>query len=172
MEGRPMSDASESGPDRKGDVESSISDSIRRDLKAKEPSEEEKARLRRAHNGHLVRETTFQLSVDAVGPWMEAEATAEIPDIYCFTCEEWIGVSGVDLRGTPRSGSEAFYLGWVPRSVRNARQGTRSTLCDLADALAERLDHLTDRDDALDFIEAEVECIRDAQPGIDQEGSR
>jgi len=151
----------------KKDVESSVSDSMREKLQAEEPSEERKAELCEEHVGHLVRETTSKLSMDApeVGPGMDVEATAEIPDIYCFTCEQWVGVSGVELRGTPRSRSDAYYLGGMPTDVLHAKNGAAKTLNELADALIDRVGHLNNRPEALDFIEAEIEEIRFAERG-------
>jgi len=151
----------------KKDVESSVSGSIREKLQAEEPSEERKAELREQHVGHLVRRTTSKLSMDApeVGAGMDVEATAEIPDIYCFTCEEWVGVSGVELRGTPRSRSDAYYLGGMPTDVLHAKNGAAKTLNELADALIDRVSHLNNRPEALDFIKAEIEEMGSAERG-------
>ncbi|WP_135823029.1 hypothetical protein [Halostella litorea] len=150
------------------DVETSVSDSVRKHLEAQEPSAEEKRALRKAHDGHLVRDTTSQLSVDPdePGPGMEVEADAEIPDTYCFTCEAWIGFSGVDLRGTPRSRRDAYYLGGMPADVRRAKAGTEDTLGELADALTDRVGHLDSRGDAYEFIATTLEEVRaDANGG-------
>lgn len=138
-----------------------LSDDLAEDLEGQEPSEERKKELRNRHDGHLVRRTTSRLSIDVDMPeGVEVDATAEIPDIYCFTCAEWVGLSGVDLRGTPRSRRDAYYLGGTPPEVRAARDGTIKTLNRLADALADRLDHVEDRGDAYEFIETELQKER------------
>jgi hypothetical protein len=140
------------------EAEESASESLREDLEEKEPSEEEKQALREEHEGHLVRDTTSKLTVESPNavPGMEVEAKAEIPDSYCFDCEEWIGLSGVNLRGTPRSRSEAYYLGGMPIDVLQAKDGTAKTLNELADRLVDRVERLDDRDDAYQFIETET----------------
>lgn len=145
-------------------VEESVSDSLREDLKGEEPIEAEKQQLLEQHEGHLVRDTTSKLAVESpdVGPGMEVEAEAEVPDTYCFTCEEWIGLSGVNLRGTPRSRSEAYYLGEVPMDVLQAKNGTVKTLNELADSLVDSVDTVENRTDALQFIETELEQLRSA----------
>lgn len=143
----------------------SVSADIRERFEEKEPSEEQKERLRDEHHGHLVRETTSRLTVDAAEELegIEVDARVEIPDLYCFTCEEWVGVSGIDLRGTPRSKSEAYYLGGMPPDVLSARNGAAKTLNELADALTERVEHLNGRLDAFDFIETELDALQDAE---------
>jgi hypothetical protein len=149
---------SEAKPDPER-VENSVSESVRTELESKQPSEEQKQELRQEHRGHLVRDTTSKLTVDSpdVGPGMELDAKAEVPDTYCFTCEEWIGVSGVDLRGTPRSRADAYYLGGPPDEVLEAKRGTAKTLSELADRLVSRLEHIEDREDAFEFIKTELE---------------
>lgn len=145
------------------DVEEYVSDSLREELEAKEPSEDERQALREEHEGHLVRDTTSKLAVESpdVGPGMEVEAKAEIPDTYCFDCEEWIGLSGVNLRGTPRSRSEAYYLGGMPMDVLHGKNGTAKTLNELADRLTDRVERLDSRDDAYEFIGTELEELRE-----------
>jgi len=140
----------------------SVSDSLREELEAQEPTDEKKHELREEHEGHLVRDTTSKLTVDSldVGPGMVVEAKAEIPDTYCFTCEKWVGLSGVELRGTPRSRSDAYYLGGMPMDVLRAKNGATKTLNDLAEALIDRVEILEDREDAHEFIEATLEEIQ------------
>lgn len=153
-------------------VEGSVSDSLREELEAQEPTDEKKRELWQEHECHLVRDTTSKLAVDSpdVGLGMEVEAKAEIPDTYCFTCEEWIGLSGVDLRGTPRSRSDAYYLGGMPMDVLRAKNGATKTLNELAEALTDRVEILNDREDAHQFIETTLEEIRSVR--TDTEGSR
>lgn len=142
---------------------SDVSHGLEEELKAQEPSEERKQELRESHDGHLVRHTTSKLSMDVDMPeGVEVDATAEIPDIYCFTCEEWVGVSGVALRGTPRSRRDAFYLGGMPPAVLTARNGTVKTLIELADALVDRLEHVEERADAFQFIETELQKVNES----------
>ena len=70
--------------------ESSVSETVRERLEEQEPPQEKKEELRQEHIGHLVRSTTSRLSVDTpeIGPGLEVDTEAEIPDIYFFTCEE------------------------------------------------------------------------------------
>ena len=161
-----------SGIERSG-VEESISEGVRQDLEAQQPNEEKKIELRQEHKGHLVRDTTSKLAVDSpdVGLGMDVEAKAEVPDTFCFTCKEWIGLSGVDLRGTPRSRSDAYYLGGMPIEVLNAKNGTAKTLNELADALTERVDHINNPSDAFEFIETELEQIRSVDTDTDRSDS-
>jgi len=156
-----MKDATNSEQDA-GGVEKSVSESVRQDLEEQEPSEAEKQRLRQQHEGHLVRDTTSKLAVESpdVGLGMEVEAKAEIPDTYCFTCDEWIGLSGVDLRGTPRSRSDAYYLGGVPVDVLHAQNGTAKTLNELADRLTDRVETVKDTADAYGFIATELDKLQ------------
>jgi len=153
--------------DESGVSQESLSGEIREQFEQKEPSEERKNELRSKHDGHLVRDTTSKLSVDAAEDidGVEVDAKVEIPDLYCFSCGEWIGLSGVDLRGTPRSKKEAHYLGGMPSDVRSAKNGTQETLTELADALTERVGHIEDRADAFMFIETELEKLRKVEDG-------
>lgn len=135
---------------------------LKEELKEKEPSSEQKEELRGEHHGHLVRHTTSKLSMDVDMPeGVEVDATAEVPDTFCFTCEEWIGLSGVDLRGTPRSRQEAFYLGGMPPDVLSAKNGTAKTLNELAIALTDRVGHIEDREDAIQFIKTELQELEE-----------
>ena len=151
--------------DNRDEIQTIVSESVRERLESQEPGEDEKAKLRDEHDGHLVRDTTSQLQVDGaeVGPGVEAETTAQIPDTYCFTCEEWVGFSGVELRGTPRSRREAYYLGGMPQDVLSAKNGTAETLTELADALIERVGHIDTRSDAYEFVETELETLVDVE---------
>jgi hypothetical protein len=155
-----------------GEVEQSVSESVRTELGAQEPSKEEKDRLRQQHEGHLVRDTTSKLAVDSaeMGAGIEVDAQAEIPDTYCFDCEEWVGLSGVDLRGTPRSRADAYYLGGMPIDVLHAKNGTIETINELAEALLSKVDKLDNLDDAYAFIKTTLEEERSLNAEIDSEG--
>lgn len=153
-----MSDA-QGAPD---DYEQSISENVETDLRAKEPSEDEKEELRERHQNHLVRHTTSKLSMEPeVMEGVEAQATAEIPDMYCFTCGEWVGLSGVDLRGTPRSTKDAFYLGGMPQEVLQAKNMVMRELNDVAYRLLRDVEHLENKKDAYEFIATELEQVAD-----------
>jgi len=166
----PRTEQDIAGVDREG-VEESVSKTLREDFEEKEASEEEKQALREEHEGHLVRNTTSKLAVESpeIGLGMEVEAKAEIPDTYCFDCDEWIGLSGVNLRGTPRSRSEAYYLGGMPMDVLHAKNGTAKTLNKLAGNLTDHVERLGDRADALQFIETELEELRSVRAGTQEE---
>ena len=146
-------------------AEESVSESLRSDLEAQEPTDGEKEALREEHQGHLVRDTTSKLSIDSpeIAPGMEIDAQAEIPDTYCFGCEEWIGLSGVNLRGKPRSRSDAYYLGGMPTDVLHAKDGVTETLNDLSEKLIERVENVSDRKEALRFIETELETMQEVE---------
>lgn len=155
-------DARPSGGAEQEAVEQSVSDSLRQELEAQEPPDERKRELLMEHEGHLVRDTTSKLAVDSpdVGPGMEVDAKAEVPDTYCFTCEEWVGLSGVELRGTPRSRADGYYLGGMPMDVLHAKNGAEKTLTELAEALTHRVEYLDTRGDAYQFIESVLEEMR------------
>jgi len=143
-------------------IQQSVSESVREDLERQEPDDDEKQRLRQQHEGHLVRDTTSKLGVEStdVGPGVEVEAKAEIPDTYCFTCAEWVGLSGVNLRGTPRSRADAYYLGGVPVDVIHAQNGTAKTLNELAERLIDRVETIETTADAHQFIGTELEKLQ------------
>jgi len=153
-------------------VEESVSKSVSKELEAQEPAKEEKDQLRKEHKGHLVRDTTSKLTVDSINIDMDMKlnAQAEIPDIYCFDCEEWIGVSGVDLRGTPRSRNDAYYLDGMPTDVSHAKTGVIETLNELAEALLNRVDKLDNLDDAYTFIQTTLEQERSLSERVDSNG--
>ena len=142
-----------------GDVKHSVTESVRQELEEQEPTQEQKENLLSDHNGHLVRETTSKLSVESpdLPPGVEIDADAEIPDTYCFTCGEWVGLSGVNLRGRPRSRTEAYYLGGAPDSVRKARSEVADSVADLVESVTVAVPHVNGAKDALDFINAEME---------------
>ncbi|MDR5657298.1 hypothetical protein RH831_08905 [Halodesulfurarchaeum sp. HSR-GB] len=147
-----------------GGVEEKASQAFREKLREKEPSEKEKDALLDEHDGHLIRHTDSQFSEKedlGDGGGIQMERTAQVSDTYCFTCEEWVGLSGVDLRGTPRSKADAFYYGGMPVEILQAKNGAAKTLNELAEALKDRLDRIENREEAYEFISDELEGIRD-----------
>lgn len=157
--GRATSDAGTQQSEE--EFQETVTGEIRGRFEEKEPSEEEKAELRKEHLHHEVRDTTSQLSVDAARdiPGVEVDAEIEVPDLYCFTCEEWVGLSGIELRGTPRSKKDSYYLGGPPEDVAEARQTVREHLTDLAEHALANVETVTDAEDALEFVEDEAERL-------------
>ena len=80
--------------------------------------------------------------------------------IHCFTCGEWVGLSGVDLRGTPRSKADAHYLGGPPESIREVGDETRETLVALAIQVRDDLPMVDTLDEAAEFVADELERVR------------
>jgi hypothetical protein len=150
-------------PDSKTDLETSMEDELLDRFEAKKPSVEEKQALREAHQHHLVRDTTSTLTVDPdeemVG--VEIESQVEIPDCYCFTCDEWVGLSGVDLTGTPRSKTDAYYLSGPPEDVQQAREETQTELRDLAYRAMRDVEQVNSVEGGFDFVATQLEQIRD-----------
>lgn len=144
------------------DVEESLQSAKRDEIASERPDEEQRQQILDEHRHHLVRRTTSQVTEEEeIEPGMIAETTAEVEDIYCFDCEAWIGISGVDLRGTPRSRADAYYLGGPPDAVVEAREDVGDTLADLAYRVMRDVPTVEDADDALDWIEGELEQARD-----------
>jgi len=137
--------------------ESRLQQEHREELQSKRLSDTEQKQIREAHQHHLIRPTTSKLTnTEKLAEDIEAD-TAEIPDTYCFTCEEWLGFSGVNLQGRPRSRKEAYYLGGPPESVQNANAEIRESLADLTELVVETVPHITTAEDALNFIGTELE---------------
>jgi len=149
--------------DSKADLETSMEAELLDRFEAKEPSAEEKRDRREEHRHHLVRDTTSTLTVDD-NPDMqgvEVTSTIEIPDLYCFTCKEWVGLSGVDLSGTPRSKADAYYLDGPPDDLQQARDETQSELLDLAYRAMRDVDRFESLEDGLEFVDGQIEQVRD-----------
>lgn len=145
------------------DPEKQFTQKHRDELEDRRPDEDERKRLLAEHEGHLVRQTTSKRTeTEEIGSGMVAEKTAEIPDMYCFTCSEWVGLSGVELRGTPRSRADAFYLGGMPQEVLRAKQTVAEGLNDLAYRVRREVGHVDGVDEAFEFVETELERISDA----------
>jgi hypothetical protein len=87
------------------------------------------------HKHHLIRPTTSTRSFDGAlveelglpEIFHDVDGELTVEDIYCFTCEEWVGVSGVPLRGVPRSTEDAYYHRGAPQEVRELREEFRRT---------------------------------------------
>lgn len=155
----------------KDEIETSVAGDVQADLREQEPPPERKAELRDEHTHHLVRETTSQLTMEAdVGEGVEAEATAYVPDMFCFTCDEWVGLSGVELRGKPRSKDDAFYLGGPPESIENLRDKVHTEIADLAATVIDRHPSVDDPEDAADYVAEELEQVAN-QLYIDRKSS-
>jgi len=154
-----MSDAEAADRD---DLEASLDESVHQRLREQEPSEDRKVELLAEHDHHLVRHTTSKLSVDAGEDLdgVDVDATAEIPDCYCFSCEEWVGLSGVDLRGTPRSRADAHYHNGPPADILDAREDVRGGLDELAKEVYYSVDSVETQADAFQFVADELERIQ------------
>lgn len=142
------------------ELENSVSSNVRKWVREQKPDEDERRELLREHRHHLVRTTESAYTVDRDAPTgVEIEATAYVEDTYCFTCDEWVGTSGVDLRGTPRSKADAYYLGGAPENVLQARNSVRDHFDVLVDIVADTVDHIETTEDAMEFIGNEHEKV-------------
>lgn len=150
----------EQTPPEKGEIESSLSDTIRDEYDGKALDGDERAQALADHQHHLVRNTksTITLHPD-IGPGVEANVTVTVPDTYCFTCGEWVGLSGVDLTGTPRSKHDAYYLGGPPESVSDLQHRVRHAVTHLTGTVLNRHPHIDDADEAAEFIADEIEQL-------------
>lgn len=149
------------------DVESRIENDTREELEASRPSVDERQTLLGEHHHHLVRETTSQVTL-LEGDGIQIETTIEARDIYCFTCEEWVGISGVELTGTPRSKADAFYLRGPPPDVQEAEDLVRDQLASLAEHVLETVDHIEDAEDAVEFVGDQHEQLTAALDEVDR----
>ncbi len=148
-------------PDQEA-IDAALSDRVREEYSAKALAGDERRRALQEHRHHLVRDTTSQITIHPdVGPGMEADVTVEVPDTYCFTCEEWVGLSGLDLTGTPRSRADAYYLRGAPDAVRDLRQEVRDDVTDLAEAIIDRHPAIETPQQAAEFIMTQIEQIQD-----------
>lgn len=156
-------------PDVEESATESVEDAVREDLAEQRPDEAEREQLLEAHRHHLVRATTSQLTTqeDTDAP-VTLETTAEVPDTFCFTCEAWIGLSGVDLRGRPRSKADAYYLDGPPEGVLDAEETVRDHLADLAAHVLETVEHVENVEDALEFVGDQHERLQTAAEEVDE----
>ena len=108
-------------------AEANLKDSISTDLRDRFMEEqldkEEYKTALHEHVHHFVRETTSQVTVEPEEdtPGAEVTSTVTVEDVYYFTCDEWVGVSGVDLSRTLRLKADTYYLGGLSE-VLEARQ--------------------------------------------------
>lgn len=162
----PVSDTTqnemETLPDEVGssinEMEADFAEQFRQELEEQAPSDDEVEELLKQHQHHLVRRTTSRHTKKrSVGKddleLLKVEGTTEVPDMYCFTCGEWVGLSGVDLRGTPRSRGDAFYLDGEPEAVEDARAVVLIGLRRLAAHVADEVPHVETSADAVEFID-------------------
>jgi len=106
------------------------------------------------HKHHQIRMTTTKMVLD-IGDF--AEVQMEIEDTYCFTCGEWLCSQGIEPRGTPRSKKDAWWVAGPPEEVEEAREDCRDALAEMADEVVEKHPTVEDREEALGFIEDQIE---------------
>jgi len=144
------------------EIEQSLSEQAREKYSEKELTGDERREALAAHHHHLVRDTESQVTFHPdVADGIESEVTVTVPDTYCFTCEEWIGVSGLDLTGTPRSSSEAYYLNGPPEAVNDLQNRVQDTVTDLAGTVIDTHPDIETPAEAATFITTEIEQIKD-----------
>jgi hypothetical protein len=140
------------------DLEDRLTEEFAKELAENRPESDEKLALLEDHRHHLIRLTTSQFTeTEQPQQGIEIDKQAEVLDAYCFTCEAWVGFSGVDLTGTPRSKKEAFYYGGPPDGVLDARNVVREALAVLVKQVAETVPEVNDVETALEFIGTEHE---------------
>jgi len=87
-------------------------------VRENEPDEEERDMLEQQHEEHFVRwcepHKTEAIEKDGV---VIAEVELDGCDLYCFTCGEYVGFTGIEWSQPPRSRSEAFWKGGPPEEV-------------------------------------------------------
>lgn len=154
------------------ELEESVEGNVREWVRDQRPDEETRKELLREHAHHLVRDTESAYSRDHDSPnGVEINSTAYVEDTYCFTCEEWVGLSGVGLRGTPRSRADAYYLGGPPEDVREARAKVRDELGDLAEHALLNVEHVEDAEDAFAFIGEQHEQLTERVAEVSDGGA-
>jgi hypothetical protein len=135
------------------ELEESVKHDVREWVRNQRPDKETQKELLTEHQHHLVRDTesTYSRSPDSPDG-IKVETTAYVYDTYCFTCGEWVGISGIELRGTLRSRANAYYLGGPPDDVRQARAKIRDELQSLAEYALLNVDHVEDVEEAFAFV--------------------
>lgn len=147
-------------PEDSDGVEKAVSEDVREWVREQRPDEETRQDLLQEHLHHLIRFTESAYTVDRdAPPGIEIDATVYVQDAYCFTCSEWIGLSGIELRGTPRSKTEAYYFSGPPDDVLEARATVRDRLGDLAEYALKNVDQLETAEDAFEFIGEQHEQV-------------
>jgi hypothetical protein len=158
-------------PEDAGGVEDAVSEDVREWVREQQPDEETRRDLLQEHLHHLIRPTESAYTVDRdAPPGIEIDATVYVRDTYCFTCSEWIGLSGIDLRGTPRSKAEAYYFSGPPDDLLEARATVRERLGDLAEYALKNVDQLETAEDAFEFIGEQHEQVMERIDDIDDAG--
>jgi len=158
-------------PEDAGGVEDAVSEDVREWVQEQQPDEEARRDLLQEHLHHLIRTTESAYTVDRdAPPGIEINATVYVQDTYCFTCSEWIGLSGIDLRGTPRSKAKAYYLSGPPDDLLEARATVRERLGDLAEYALKNVDQLETAEDAFEFIGEQHEQVVERIDNIDDAG--
>lgn len=142
-------------------IEESLSDSIKEKYGDQRLTGEERRDALSEHEHHLVRDTHSQITFhpESLGR-IQPEVTATVPDTYCFTCEEWIGLSGLDLPGTPRSRAEAYYLDGPPGEVIDLQKRVHDSVTDLAGTIIDEHPDINTPAEAATFITSEIEQIK------------
>lgn len=147
-------------PEDSDRVEKVVSEDVREWVREQRPDEETRQDLLQNHLHHLIRTTESAYTVDRdTPPGIEIEATVYVRDAYCFTCSEWIGLSGIELRGTPRAKTDAYYFSGPPDDVLEARTTVREHLGDLAEYALKNVDQLETAEDAFEFIGEQHEQV-------------
>jgi len=158
-------------PEDSGEVEDAISEDVREWVRGQRPNEEARRDLLQEHLHHLIRTTESAYTVDRdAPPGIEIDATVYVQDTYCFTCSEWIGLSGINLRGTPRSKADAYYFSGPPDDVVETRATVRERLGNLAEYALKNVDQLETAEDAFEFIGEQHEQVVERIGDIDDTG--
>lgn len=154
------------------ELEDTITTELEEEIEQNKPDADECAELIREHVHHLVRRTQSKTTI-------EKDTPVEVPDMYCFTCGAWVGLSGVNLNGTPRSKREAFYLDGPPDAVAEIEETVDEAIIELASSVRNELPRMDSIEEAVGFIGDEIERIQDAveeldegEPGEDELSSR
>lgn len=156
-------DIDKASGDSQEEFEDSVGDLYREKAKDKRREISNELLLEK-HRHHLVRETTSTKTfTERVGKGMEVESQITVEDMYCFTCEEWVGISGVDLSGTPWSKKNAYYIDGPPEELEKVKDETFDFLCSLCDNIVsnEELDNVENVSDSIEIIEEELERLKE-----------
>lgn len=149
-------------PEDSTGVEEAVSEDVREWVREQQPDEETRRDLLQEHLHHLIRTTESAYTVNRDAPaGIEIDATVYVRDAYCFTCSEWVGLSGIELRGTPRSKADAYYFSGPPDDVLEARETVRERLGDLAEYALKNVDQIETAEDAFEFIGEQHEQVMD-----------
>ncbi|MFB6256297.1 MAG: hypothetical protein ABEH58_06155 [Haloplanus sp.] len=117
-------------------------------------SEHRHHRIRHTESRRRIRDDTRDLyGIPDLGARVDVELVAS--DVYCFTCDEWVGLADIPLTGTPRDASSAYYYHGPPEALRaladHVDDQVRELLAEVVaehpevDSLAGAVDFLRDR---------------------------